>query len=52
VNRSPAIVGVGSTPYYWRGQSHPQTLIELLGKAVLGAVDDAGLSVDDVDGFA
>lgn len=48
----PAIVGVGATPYYRRGESVPQTLIELLGKAVLAAVDDAGLAVEDVDGFA
>lgn len=47
-----AIVGVGCTPYYRRGQSLPQTELELLGKAVLAATDDAGLSVDDIDGFA
>jgi acetyl-CoA acetyltransferase len=51
VTRPTAIAGVGATPYYWRGQSHPQTLIELLGKAVLAAVDDAGLTMDDVDGM-
>lgn len=47
-----AIVGLGSTPYYKRGQSAPQTLIELVGKSVLAALDDAGLGVRDVDGFA
>lgn len=47
-----AIVGLGSTPYYKRGQSAPQTLHELVGKATLAALDDAGLSVRDVDGFA
>ncbi len=47
-----AIVGVGNTPYYRRGQSLPQTELELLCKAVLAATDDAGLSVDDIDGFA
>ncbi len=47
-----AIVGVGGTPYYRRGQSLPQTLLELAGKAVLAAVDDAGLTIDDVDGLA
>lgn len=47
-----AIVGVGATPYYYRGQSAPQTLYELIGKAVLAAVADAGLQVRDVDGLA
>ena len=47
-----AVVGVGSTPYYKRGQSLPQTPFELAGKAVLAAVDDAGLTIDDVDGLA
>lgn len=47
-----AIAGVGATPYYFRGQSAPQTLYELIGKAVLAAVADAGLSIRDVDGLA
>ena len=47
-----AIVGVGATPYYRRGESLPQTPMELAGKAVLAALDDAGLTVDDLDGFA
>lgn len=47
-----AIVGVGATPYYKRGQSAPQTLHELVGKSILAALDDAGLTVKDVDGFA
>lgn len=47
-----AIVGVGATPYYKRGASRPQTLDELVGKAVLAALDDAGLGLTDVDGFA
>ncbi|MGH9025965.1 MAG: thiolase C-terminal domain-containing protein [Acidimicrobiia bacterium] len=46
-----AIVGVGATPYYRRGQSAPQTNLELAGKAILAAVEDAGLTIDDVDGF-
>jgi acetyl-CoA acetyltransferase len=49
---SAAIVGVGATPYYFRGMSQPQTTYELIGKAVLAAVADAGLTVADVDGFA
>lgn len=47
-----AIVGVGSTPYYFRGESHPQTIYELIGKAILAALADAGLKLEDVDGFA
>jgi acetyl-CoA acetyltransferase len=47
-----AIVGLGATPYYKRGMSAPQTLEELVGKAVLAAVQDSGLQVRDIDGFA
>ena len=47
-----AVVGVGATPYYKRGESMPQTAMELAGKAVIAALDDAGLTVDDLDGFA
>jgi acetyl-CoA acetyltransferase len=46
-----AIVGVGATPYYFRGKSHPQTVYELIGKAIFAALADAGLTLDDVDGF-
>jgi acetyl-CoA acetyltransferase len=47
-----AIVGVGKTPYYFRGESYPQTITELAGKAILAACDDAGISVTQIDGFA
>lgn len=47
-----SIVGVGATPYYFRGTSAPQTVHELIGKAVLSAVSDAGLALADIDGFA
>jgi acetyl-CoA acetyltransferase len=47
-----AIVGVGRTAFYRRGQSLPQTRMELGAKAVLAALDDAGLTIRDVDGFA
>ena len=47
-----AVVGVGATQYYKRGQSLPQTPLEMAGKATLAALDDAGLTVDDVDGLA
>lgn len=47
-----AIVGLGSTPYYFRGESAPQTLYELLGKAFFAAVAEAGLKPEEVDGLA
>lgn len=52
MTNSTAIVGMGATPYYFRGESAPQTLYELIGKAMLAAVDDAGLAIGDVDGLA
>ena len=52
IARKTAIVGVGTTPYYRRGRSAPQTMTELVGKATIAACEDAGLSVRDVDGFA
>lgn len=52
MKQEAAIVGVGATPYYFRGESAPQTLYELIGKAVLAAVADAGLTIKDVDGPA
>lgn len=51
IARKTAIVGVGSTPYYKRGRSAPQTLPELVGKAVIAAVADTGLAMKDVDGI-
>ncbi|MDE8654521.1 thiolase C-terminal domain-containing protein [Novosphingobium album (ex Liu et al. 2023)] len=47
-----AIVGIGATPYYRRGQSAPRTMIELVGAAIIAAIDDAGLRIADIDGFA
>jgi acetyl-CoA acetyltransferase len=47
-----AIVGVGATAYYPRGQSWPRTINEMLGEAILAACADAGLSVRGIDGFA
>ena len=52
LNRRTAVVGVGATPYYRRGESLPQTQIEMAGKATLLALEDAGLTIADVDGFA
>ncbi|MFT4026484.1 MAG: thiolase [Novosphingobium sp.] len=47
-----SIVGLGSTPYYYRGESAPQTLYELIGTAALLAAADAGVSITEVDGLA
>ncbi|MHB8662187.1 MAG: thiolase C-terminal domain-containing protein [Acidimicrobiales bacterium] len=47
-----AVVGIGATPYYRRGESLPQTELEMACKAILLALDDAGLSILDLDGFA
>jgi acetyl-CoA acetyltransferase len=46
-----AIVGIGATPYYRRGESLPQSELELACKAILSALDDAGLTLHDLDGF-
>jgi len=47
-----AIVGVGATPYYKRGQSYPQSEFSMACSAILAALDDAGLSIADLDGFS
>ncbi len=47
-----AVVGIGATPYYKRGESLPLTETELASQAILGALDDAGLTIKDLDGFA
>ncbi len=47
-----AIVGVGATDYFVRGQSWPRTVYDLGCEAILKACDDAGISVKDLDGFA
>ena len=46
-----AIAGVGATPYYFRGESEPQTHYELMCKAILAACADAGLTLRDIDGL-
>src|ERR1700755_2532303 len=46
-----AVVGIGATPYYRRGESVPQTELEMACKAILSALDDAGLTIKDLDGF-
>jgi acetyl-CoA acetyltransferase len=47
-----AIVGIGRTQYFKRGQSYPMNQDEMAIKAIMAALDDAGLSRDDLDGFA
>jgi acetyl-CoA acetyltransferase len=47
-----AVVGVGATPYYKRGQSLPETQLSMACTAILAALEDAGLTVADLDGFA
>ncbi|HVU71381.1 MAG TPA: thiolase [Mycobacteriales bacterium] len=47
-----AIVGVGATPYYRRGESLPDSTTGLACRAILAACEEAGLSVTDLDGFA
>lgn len=49
--RSARIVGVGATPFFRRGQSAPATPLELLCQAIRAALDDAGVSIRDVDGI-
>lgn len=50
--RDVAIVGVGNTQYYRRGESVPRTTNEMACEAIINACADAGLSVHDIDGFA
>ena len=47
-----AIVGVGATKYFKRGQSYPETELSMACTAILSALDDAGLSIQDLDGFS
>lgn len=47
-----AIVGLGATPYYKRGQSYPQSEMSMACAAILGALEDAGLTIRDLDGFS
>ena len=46
-----AVVGIGETTYYKRGQS-PDAEFKLGIEAILKACDDAGLDPRDIDGFA
>ncbi len=46
-----AIVGIGETRYYKRGQA-PVTEFRLAVEAITRAAEDAGIAVTDIDGFA
>jgi hypothetical protein len=46
-----AVVGLGETKYYKRGQA-PVSEFQLACEAILKAVEDAGIEVSDLDGFA
>jgi acetyl-CoA acetyltransferase len=45
-----AVAGIGSTPYYKRGES-PHTALRLILEAAFAACADAGVNARDVDGF-
>ncbi|MEO8697146.1 MAG: acetyl-CoA acetyltransferase [Acidimicrobiales bacterium] len=47
---STAVVGIGESQYYKGGRS-PHSALQLAVTAIRAAVDDAGLSLRDVDGF-
>ncbi len=46
-----AVVGVGETEYYKRGEA-PDAEFKLALKAILAACEDAGIDAKDIDGFA
>jgi acetyl-CoA acetyltransferase len=46
-----AVAGVGETTYYKHGQS-PDNEFVLVLKAILAACEDAGISPEEIDGFA
>ena len=52
IKDTAAIVGVGATPYYKRGQSYPESEFSMACTAILLALEDAGLTVNDLDGFS
>ena len=47
-----AIVGVGATQYFKRGQSFPESEFSMGCTAILAALADAGLTIEDLDGFS
>ncbi|HKD66278.1 MAG TPA: hypothetical protein VKB84_05515 [Candidatus Binataceae bacterium] len=51
VKDKSAIVGIGETKYYKRGQA-PQPEFLMACEAITKAAEDAGISVKDIDGFS
>src|SRR5262245_30334464 len=47
---SAAVAGIGESPYYKRGEA-PYTEFQLACIAIRRAVEDAGCTLADVDGF-
>ena len=47
-----SIVGIGETDYFMQGQVTDRSEFELACEAITKAVDDAGIDMDQVDGFA
>jgi len=47
-----AIVGIGLTDFYKRGQSGSKTHLHLCLEAILNACDDAGIDPSEIDGFS
>jgi|KBSSwiStaDraftv2_1062776.scaffolds.fasta_scaffold130323_2 acetyl-CoA acetyltransferase len=47
-----AVVGVGATKYFKRGQSYPENETSMACTAILAALEDAGLTIKDLDGFS
>jgi acetyl-CoA acetyltransferase len=47
-----AIVGIGASTYYRRGQSLPRTARDMACDAIIAAAADAGIPVKSIDGFA
>ena len=52
MSRKAHIVGVGESQYTTWGKIVDETEHALAHKAIIKAVTDAGLSIDDVDGLA
>src|SRR5262245_60876353 len=47
-----AIVGIGQSTFYRRGQSLPRTSRDMACEAIIAAAADAGIAVESIDGFA
>jgi acetyl-CoA acetyltransferase len=47
-----SIVGIGTTKFHRRGGSGDTSALELMCDATMNALEDSGLTVDDIDGFS